>query len=508
MTQESFYKKFKWEVIAKDYNSPFYRNYVWTTFPAKQAKEFKVPPFIAGIVSRKDSVEYVADMNAFANIHNALKKQLDKDSLFLEKVIDKTVKLGDEFNKWSEENVFKANLSKLEASELMNLLKEFSKRQTMMYSYGGVLPLLDLVHGASFIESTITKFLKSKTSDKDFQKYYSVFTEPIHNSYAQEQEEDLLKLMSRFYNDKWIEDVKNNNDLEKNHPEFYKQLQKHTAKYAWVYYVYKGPAFTEDDFLRFIIDYLYDGIKPTEKLKEFEERRKEIETLKKKYLEELNPDDFNRMMLEFAGKIVWSKSRRKDQQSKSYYHMGAFHREISKRLNISLQQARSTPFDMIEKGLNGEKIDTKVADSIYESHVCLPTEDGEVLIFHGKKAEEFHNLVVKEKENDEARGEVKGMCAYPGRIKGIVKIVNKPSDMNKLKEGDILISTATTPSIIFAMKKASAFVTDEGGITCHAAIVSREMQKPCVVGTKNATTVFKDGDTVEIDAEKGVVRKL
>ncbi len=56
------------------------------------------------------------------------------------------------------------------------------------------------------------------------------------------------------------------------------------------------------------------------------------------------------------------------------------------------------------------------------------------------------------------------------------------------------------------MKRAAAFVTDEGGITCHAAIVAREMKKPCVIGTKIATQIFKDGDMVEVDAQRGVVR--
>ena len=58
------------------------------------------------------------------------------------------------------------------------------------------------------------------------------------------------------------------------------------------------------------------------------------------------------------------------------------------------------------------------------------------------------------------------------------------------------------------MQLAAAFVTDEGGVTCHAAIISREMKKPCVIGTKHATKVFKDGDKVEVDANKGVVKKI
>jgi pyruvate,water dikinase len=66
----------------------------------------------------------------------------------------------------------------------------------------------------------------------------------------------------------------------------------------------------------------------------------------------------------------------------------------------------------------------------------------------------------------------------------------------------------TRPEYISAMKKAAAIVTDEGGITCHAAIVSRELKKPCIIGTKIATKVLKDGDLVEVDADKGIVKIL
>ncbi|MEW6408479.1 MAG: PEP-utilizing enzyme [Patescibacteria group bacterium] len=80
--------------------------------------------------------------------------------------------------------------------------------------------------------------------------------------------------------------------------------------------------------------------------------------------------------------------------------------------------------------------------------------------------------------------------------------------MAKMRKGDILVSIATDPDIVPAMKKASAIVTEQGGVTSHAAIVSREMRIPCVIGTKIATKVLRDGDLVEVDATKGLVRKL
>ncbi len=105
--------------------------------------------------------------------------------------------------------------------------------------------------------------------------------------------------------------------------------------------------------------------------------------------------------------------------------------------------------------------------------------------------------------------EVKGMCAYPGKIQGKVRIVNDRSIAGvKFEKGEILVSVSTSPIYLSLMQKAAAIITDEGGIVCHAAILSRELKIPCVIGTKNATCVLKNGDIVEVDAKKGIVKKL
>lgn len=104
--------------------------------------------------------------------------------------------------------------------------------------------------------------------------------------------------------------------------------------------------------------------------------------------------------------------------------------------------------------------------------------------------------------------DVKGQVGYPGVARGRVRIVRKREEASMVAEGDIVVSPMTTPHFLEAIKRAAAIVTDEGGITCHAAILAREMKKPCVVGTRFATQVFKSGDMVEVDADKGVVRLL
>lgn len=101
-----------------------------------------------------------------------------------------------------------------------------------------------------------------------------------------------------------------------------------------------------------------------------------------------------------------------------------------------------------------------------------------------------------------------GTPAAKGYAKGTAKIVLTPADAAKLEEGDILVAHETTPDVVPAMRRASAIVTDIGGLTSHAAIVSRELGKPCVIGTKIATKALKDGDQVEVDATQGIVRIL
>lgn len=102
--------------------------------------------------------------------------------------------------------------------------------------------------------------------------------------------------------------------------------------------------------------------------------------------------------------------------------------------------------------------------------------------------------------------EIRGNPAYPGVVRGKVRLILTAEDKNLVKEGEIIVAPVTTVDFLPIMKKAAAFVTDEGGITSHAAIVAREMRKPCIIGTRFASHVLKNGDMIEVDADTGVVR--
>ncbi len=99
----------------------------------------------------------------------------------------------------------------------------------------------------------------------------------------------------------------------------------------------------------------------------------------------------------------------------------------------------------------------------------------------------------------------RGLGSAPGIGKGKVVILAGPKEIGKVQKGDVLVTEMTTPDFVPAMKKASAIVTNSGGMTCHAAIVSREMGIPCIVGTKNGTTSLKEGQFVTVDASRGIV---
>lgn len=132
------------------------------------------------------------------------------------------------------------------------------------------------------------------------------------------------------------------------------------------------------------------------------------------------------------------------------------------------------------------------------------------MIFKDGLLEAIDRKITSERDmnNHEEPYLIKGKTAYPGFVKGRVRLITSKDDLSTIQNGEILVTNMTTPEFVPALQKVAAFITDEGGITSHAAIVAREMKKPCIIGTKNATKKLKDGDLVEVDATKGVVRVL
>ena len=100
---------------------------------------------------------------------------------------------------------------------------------------------------------------------------------------------------------------------------------------------------------------------------------------------------------------------------------------------------------------------------------------------------------------------VQGLAASAGRASGVVRVLASPEDGGRLVDGEVLVAAMTSPDWVPTMRRAAAVVTDGGGMTCHAAIVSRELGVPCVVGARTATTVLRDGELVTVDGAQGTV---
>jgi pyruvate,water dikinase len=134
-------------------------------------------------------------------------------------------------------------------------------------------------------------------------------------------------------------------------------------------------------------------------------------------------------------------------------------------------------------------------------------EGPDVMIVQARPVTTFKKTSAEEETVKEGAAKmlVKGETASPGVAAGPVRIVHDLNELDKVKKGDIMVTTMTTPDMVPAMQKAAGIVTDEGGMTCHAAIVSREMGIPCIVGTRNSTKVLKDGQIVTVHATHGIV---
>ena len=182
-------------------------------------------------------------------------------------------------------------------------------------------------------------------------------------------------------------------------------------------------------------------------------------------------------------------------------------KEYSSRLKISFEEMKYTYIDELPQLISLDKVKLKVLiKKRKQASAVVATRGSGIFVYEGPDAKKLKKLIYPKTSNSLEK--ISGMVASTGIAKGTVKVILTFQDMKKMKKGNIIIASMTRPEMISAMNKASAIVTDEGGITSHAAIISRELKIPCIIGTKVATRVFKDGDMVEVDANNGIVRKL
>ena len=145
-----------------------------------------------------------------------------------------------------------------------------------------------------------------------------------------------------------------------------------------------------------------------------------------------------------------------------------------------------------------------------------PNKDRSILYFEKKKivldypqANEIHEGIQEKYVRYLSKiTVVEGISACKGKVKGVARVITDLSEQKSCKEGEILIIPQTRPQYNLILSKLKAIVTDEGGMLCHAAMLAREKNIPCIVGTKNATKIIKTGDNVIVNADRGLVKVL
>ena len=209
-------------------------------------------------------------------------------------------------------------------------------------------------------------------------------------------------------------------------------------------------------------------------------------------------------LFEMIRELAYIRDARDDYRRKGVFFAGPLFDEIAKKAGITHKQVAYMTEDEIINFLDCKDINPSVLDERRKGFL-LYADKGNIICKEGNVEKDIRHFGI---EIEDLPISLKGTIGCSGRTTGTVKIVRTIHDIIKVEDGDVLVAVVTHPDYVIAMRKAAAIVTDEGGALSHAAIVSREMGIPCVVGTGMATRALKNGDMVSVDANRGIVKKL
>lgn len=222
----------------------------------------------------------------------------------------------------------------------------------------------------------------------------------------------------------------------------------------------------------------------------------------KKTVDFLPPKTLNQLMKYFRDARIYSEPVYSE--TESFFRKLA--REISKHEKYDANLLTCLLPQEITDYLNTGHLPPAAILKQRYSTSALYFKNGHLKLILGKKVDILEHQLSK--NSKQIKGLVKGVVAYPGKVIGPARIVLNPHTVGKFEQGDILVTGMTRPEFLSIIKKAVAIVTDVGGVLCHAAIIARELKIPCIIGTGSATKKFKDGDSVEVDANNGIVKKI
>lgn len=272
-------------------------------------------------------------------------------------------------------------------------------------------------------------------------------------------------------------------------------LAKHAQRYFYINNNYaKGIKLTAADF--------YEILKKDLKSKRSDTPKNQTAQLKEKkhLIKKYQLSDWQKTLLYIMDEFFKIQDIRKKYVLISNFYQIQLLREISRRAKIPFDVLKYSIFPEVA-GILGAKFTKKDLAGRLTGCACLSTRTG----FSLMNGLEYRKLFNYFNSSRTKQTELKGMTASLGRATGKVKKILKIHDMINMEQGDILVTSMTRPEMMPVMRLASAIITDEGGVTSHAAIISRELKIPCIIGVKIATQMLNDGDEVEVDADKGII---
>lgn len=350
------------------------------------------------------------------------------------------------------------------------------------------------------IEPVLTKLLSDHLQQfidpaKDFALFsslLSLFFLPSQNVDLVKEKKDLISLAAAI--------KKEMVQLNSFPTKFKRKIENHRQKYAWMgLFLLSGIPWSFENVLHRLQEEMTKD--PQQSLLQMEEKKRMEEQKLQEFMAKIQENEFKQLIY-LAREISFLRTFHAEKATEACYYSRPLLQEVARRMNLSYNDFIYLLPQEIDNFFNKNK-NINIAEIKQRQQAYVFVNKPKMEIFTGAVVEKF------KKEHEQkvtAVRELRGSPANIGFVKGIVKVIKDKSELPKVQKGDILVAQLTTPDFVPAMERAAAFITDTGGITSHAAIIAREFNKPCIVGTEIATKVLKDGDVVEVDATNGVVK--
>lgn len=447
---------------------------------------------------------YFGEQDSFEVGKNIVNRIVNEKG-YAKKINKNIIKQADILRKFSEK-IPQTNLNKLSKTELWDIYDTHQQIHSEYYTWCWIPVAADMFHNN--LTNRVKKYLRDLGVAEDkLNEYFIILTQPTKKSLIFIEQQELLRIGQKIEKDRnEIEKLRNLEIIEIKHKlnkNLLKLIEKHKNRYYYTKHLWVEGEYTVEDYLKQLQDIFKCEESYAEIIKKQNLGLKNALKKKKALMKELNLNKQWRNIFENFGDFMVTKIYRRYAQILAIHHMSPILREIAKRMFITEKQVRfMLPHEvktmLLENKYNEAELLERSKNCIYYSD--LNTNE----VYVGEEAKTLISQIDTKDYTDiiELRGEI----GCPGYGRGKVKIIIRAEDMKKMNEGDVLVSIATDPDIVPAMKKATAIITEQGGVTSHAAIVSRELNIPCVIGTKIATRVLHDGDEVEVDANHGVIK--